>query len=90
MITKVKTKPAGKGSAGSACQQQPTREAERATWKRRTRNKAFNWLRKLPDIYDLTYRHPQGTGARNSEAYESYALRAERDAESNLAYAVFI
>jgi hypothetical protein len=66
------------------------KRAGKATRKRSTCNKPLNWLRKLSDIYDLTFRHPAGTAARNSEAYEFYALRAERDVESDLAGAAFI
>lgn len=58
--------------------------------KRSTHDKPFNWLRKLSDIYDLTYRRQKRPAARKGEAYEAYAARAEHNAESDLAGAVFI
>jgi hypothetical protein len=54
------------------------------------RNKPRNWFRKLSDIYGLTYRRAAGRAAGNSKAHEFYALRAERDVESDLVAAAFI
>src|ERR1700749_949803 len=78
-----KDEPTGKGSAGPAPRWQPTRKVKRAARNEAARNEGLNRLRKLSDIYDLTYRHLQGTVARHNEAQSIHALRAERHASQS-------